>query len=125
AELTDRSVDPDRRAWHLATAAVGPDESVAVELEQSAARAQARGGLTAAAAFLHRSVALSGDPTQRVRRALAAAQASLHAGMYEGALELLAVAEASTPDELQAAHVELLRGQIAFASSMGPTAAPL
>jgi DNA-binding CsgD family transcriptional regulator len=125
AEATDRSVDSDRRAWHLATAAAGPDESVAAALEQSAGRAQARGGLAAAAAFLHRSVVLSGDPTQRVRRALAAAQASLHAGMFEDALELLAIAEASTPDELQAAHVELLRGQIAFASGMGPGAPPL
>jgi DNA-binding NarL/FixJ family response regulator len=125
AEATDRSVDPDRRAWHLATAAAGPNESVAVELEQSASRAQARGGLAAAAAFLHRSVALSGDPKQRVRRALAAAQASLHAGIFEGALELLALAEASTPDERQMAQVELLRGQIAFASSMGTTAPPL
>jgi DNA-binding CsgD family transcriptional regulator/tetratricopeptide (TPR) repeat protein len=125
AEATDRSVDSDRRAWHLATAAAGPDESVAAALEQSAGRAQARGGLAAAAAFLHRSVVLSGDPTQRVRRALAAAQASLHAGMFEDALELLAIAEASTPDELQAAHVELLRGQTAFASGMGPAAPPL
>ena len=125
AEATDRSVDPDRRAWHLATAAAGPNEPVAAALEQSAGRAQARGGLAAAAAFLHRSVVLSGDPEQRVRRALAAAQASLHAGIFEGALELLALAEASTPDELQAAHVELLRGQIAFASSMGTTAPPL
>src|SRR3954466_2347541 len=125
AEATDRTVDPDRRAWHLATAAAGPDEPVAAELEQSAGRAQARGGLAAAAAFLHRSVVLSGDPEQRVRRALAAAQASLDAGMFEGALELLALAEASTPDELQAAQVELLRGQIAFASRMGPTAPPL
>src|SRR3954466_2941050 len=125
AEATDHSVDPDRRAWHLATAAAGPNEPVAAALEQSARPAQARGGLAAAAAFLHRSVVLSGDPEQRVRRALAAAQASLHAGMFEGALELLALAEAATPDELQAAHVELLRGQIAFASSMGPTAPPL
>jgi DNA-binding CsgD family transcriptional regulator/tetratricopeptide (TPR) repeat protein len=125
AEATDRTVDPDRRAWHLATAAAGPDESVAAALEQSAGRAQARGGLAAAAAFLHRSVVLSGDPTQRVRRALAAAQASLHAGMFDGALELLALVQTSTPDELQAAHVELLRGQIAFASRMGPTAPPL
>src|SRR3954453_9399586 len=93
AEATDRSVAPDRRAWPLATAAVGPDEPVAAELEQSAGRAQARGGLAAAAAFLHRSVVLSGDPEQRVRRALAAAQASLDAGMFEGALELLALAE--------------------------------
>jgi DNA-binding CsgD family transcriptional regulator len=125
AEATDRTVDPDRRAWHLATAAPGPDESVAAALEQSAGRAQARGGLAAAAAFLHRSVVLSGDPEQRVRRALAAAQASLDAGMFEEALKLLALAEASTPDELQAAHLELLRGQIAFASRMGPTAPSL
>lgn len=125
AEATDRSADPDRRAWHLATAAAGPNEPVAAALEQSASRAQARGGLAAAAAFLHRSVVLSGDPKERVRRGLAAAQASLHAGIIEGALELLALAEASTPDELQMAHVELLRGQIAFASSMGTTAPTL
>jgi DNA-binding NarL/FixJ family response regulator len=125
AEATDRSVDPDRRAWHLATAAAGPNEPVAAELEQSAARAQARGGLAAAAAFLHRAVALSGDPEQRVRRALAAAQASLHAGIFDGAVELLALAEAATPDELQMAHVELLRGQVAFASNLGTTAPPL
>src|SRR5947209_897431 len=122
AEATDGSVEPDRRAWHLATAAAGPDEPIAAALEESAGRAQARGGLAAAAAFLHRSVVLSADPKQRVRRALAAAQASLDAGMFEGALDLLASVEASTPDELQAAHAELLRGQIAFASSMGTTA---
>src|SRR4051812_44607355 len=125
AEATDGSVEPDRRAWHLATASAGPDESVAAALEQSAGRAQARGGLAAAAAFLHRSVVLTSDPTQRVRRALAAAQASLHAGSFEGALALLASAEASSPDELHVAHVELLRGQIAFASRMGSAAPPL
>src|SRR5215217_3734671 len=125
AEATDRSVDPDRRAWHLATAAAGPNEPVAAALEQSASRAQARGGLAAASAFLHRSVVLSGDPKQRVRRALAAAQASLHAGMFEGALELVALAETSTSDELQQARAELLRGQIAFASSMGSAAPAL
>src|SRR3954463_4123219 len=101
AEATDGSADPDRRAWHLATAAAGPNESIAAALEQSAGRAQARGGLAAAAAVLHRSVVLGGEPKQRVRRALAAAEASLHAGMFEGALELLALAEASTPDERQ------------------------
>ena len=125
AEATDGNVDPDRRAWHLATAAAGPDEPVAEALEQSASRAQARGGPAAAAAFLHRSVVLSGDPKQRVRRALAAAQASLHAGIYESGLELLAVVEGSTPDELQQAQVELLRGQIAFASNLGSAAPPL
>jgi DNA-binding NarL/FixJ family response regulator len=125
AHATDRNVDPDRRAWHLASAAAGPDEGVAEELERSAGRAQERGGLAAAAAFMHRSVVLSGDSAQRVRRALAAARASLHAGEFDGALRLLATAEAGTLDELQMAHVELLRGQIAFASSMGTTAPPL
>src|SRR3954465_6244355 len=85
AEATDRSVDPDRRAWHPPTGAGGPEEPVAADLEQSAGRAQARGGLAAAAAFLHRSVVLSGDPEQRVRRARAAAQPSLPAAPSEGA----------------------------------------
>jgi DNA-binding CsgD family transcriptional regulator len=125
AEVTDSSVDPDRRAWHHASAAPGPDESIATALEQSAGRAQSRGGLAAAAAFLHRAVVLSEDPAQRARRALAASQANLDAGFFDAALELVALAEASTADELRIAHVALLKGQIAFASSLGPTAPPL
>jgi hypothetical protein len=74
AEATDPEVDPDRRAWHRAQAAATPDEDVAAELEHSAARAQARGGFAAAAAFLERAVALSPEPSRREQRALAAAQ---------------------------------------------------
>ncbi len=125
AEVTDPAVDPDRRAWHRAQAAAGPDEEVAAELEQSAGRAQRRGGLAAAAAFLERSAGLTLDPARRAQRALAAAQAEHQAGALDAALGLLAMAQAGPLDELQRARGELLRAQIAFASSHGRDAAPL
>ena len=122
AEVTDRQADPDRRAWHLAAAASAPDEEVASELESSAGRAQARGGLAAAAAFLQRSVALTGDSARRVDRALAAARAKLYAGAFDAALRMVVVAEAGAPDDLQRARAELLRGQIASATGAGSEA---
>ena len=125
AEVTDRDRDPDRRAWHLAAAAPGPDEQVAAELERSAGRAQARGGVAAAAAFLQRAVELTAEPAPRVARGLAAAQASLQAGAFEAAAELLGIAAGGPLDELQHALIDLLRGQIAFASSGGGDAPAL
>jgi DNA-binding CsgD family transcriptional regulator len=116
AEATDPELDPDRRAWHWALAAPGPDEDVAAELERSAGRAQARGGVAAAAAFLQRAVALTVDPTRWAERSLAAAQASFQAGAFDAALGLLAAAEAGPLDEFQRARVDLLRGNVAFAS---------
>jgi DNA-binding CsgD family transcriptional regulator/tetratricopeptide (TPR) repeat protein len=114
--VTDKQVDPDRRAWHMASAAVGLDESVAEELELSAGRAQARGGLVAAAAFLQRSVALTEQVPLRVRRALSAAQVSLHAGEFDLVERMVTVVEAGTREETQRARALLLRGQMAFAS---------
>ena len=125
AEVTDSHVDPDRRAWHRAQAAPGPDEEVAAELEQSAGRAQARGGLAAAAAFLERSVLLTADPARYAERTLAAAQANLQAGAFDKALQLLATAESEPLDEFAGARVDLLRGQIAFATGLGSDAPPL
>jgi DNA-binding CsgD family transcriptional regulator len=122
AEVTDPIADPDRRAWHRAQAAAGPDEDVAAELERSAGRAQARGGLAAAAAFLERAVLLTADPARHAERTLAAAQASMQAGAFGKALELLAMAEAGPLDEFASARADLLRGQIVFASSLGSDA---
>ena len=119
AQVTDRNVDPDRRAWHLAAAAAGPDEDVARELELSAGRAKARGGQAAAAAFLQRAVALTGDPARRAGRALEAAQASLGAGAFDVARRLLAIAEAGPLDELGRARIDLLRAEIVFAQRRG------
>ena len=87
ADATDPKVDPDRRAWHLAQATAGFDEDVASELERSAGRAQARGGLAAAAAFLESAAVLTPEPARRARRALAAAQAKHQAGAFDAALD--------------------------------------
>jgi DNA-binding CsgD family transcriptional regulator len=125
AEATDPQLDPDRRAWHRAHAATGPDEAVAVELEQSASRAAARGGIAAAAAFLGRATELTPDPARRGQRALTGAHASFESGAPETALELLTVAEMCPLDELQRARLARLRAQIAFARNRGHDAPPL
>ena len=114
AEATDPELDPDRRAWHWAHATPGPDEDVAAELERSAGRAQARGGLAAAAAFLERAALLTPHPDRRAQRLLAAARAKRDAGALEEALGLLVAVEAGPLDALSAAEVEHLRGQIAL-----------
>jgi DNA-binding CsgD family transcriptional regulator len=125
AEATDARTDPDRRAWHRAHAAPGPDEAVADELERSAARAQSRGGVAAAAAFLQRAVALTANRERRAERALAAADANFQAGAFDAALGLVSTADAGPLDEFQRARAELLRGRIAFASGLTSEAPPL
>jgi DNA-binding CsgD family transcriptional regulator len=122
AEVTDPDIDPDRRAWHRAQAAARADEDIAAELERSAGRAQARGGFSAAAAFLERATGLTPDPARRGARALAAARAKFDAAMPGQADELLAIAEMSPIDELQRARADVLRGQIAFARRCGSEA---
>ncbi len=125
AEATDAGTDPDRRAWHAAQATAGLDEDVAAELERSAARARARGGLAADAAFHERAAELTPEPGRRAQRALAAAQSKHRAGAEDVALRLLAMAEAGPLDELEQAHAQLLRAHITFAMTRGRDAPPL
>jgi DNA-binding CsgD family transcriptional regulator len=124
-EVTDPQSDPDRRAWHRAQATTGPDEHVAQELEGAAGRAQARGGLAAAAAFLERAAMLTPDPARRVQRLLAAARTKRDAGELDAALGLLVAIEAVPLDALQTAELEHLRGQIALEQRRGDDAARL
>ncbi len=125
AEVTDPQIDPDRRAWHRAHAAPGPDEDVAAELERAAGRAQARGGLAAVAAFLERAAQLTLDPVRRAERLLVAARAKRDAGALDPALGLLVAVEAGPLDALRTAEVERLRGQIALVQRRGSDAARL
>jgi DNA-binding CsgD family transcriptional regulator len=125
AQATDGDADPDRRAWHLAHATAGLDEDVAAELERSAGRARARGGMAAGAAFYERAVELTPDPRRRAQRALRAAKGKHLAGASEAALRLLAVAQAGPLDELDQARAQLLHAQITFATTRGRDAPPL
>jgi DNA-binding CsgD family transcriptional regulator len=125
AAATDPDLDPDRRAWHLAYATLAPDEAVAVELQRSADRARARGGLAAAAAFLERAARLTPEPARRAQRELTAAQAKHDAGAPDQALALLGAAEEGPLNELQRARLERLRAQLAFALRRGSDAPPL
>ncbi len=125
AEATDAALEPDRRAWHRAQATTDPDEDVAAELERSADRAQARGGLAAAAAFLGRAAGLTIDPARRAERTLAAAQVTLEAGAFDAAVGLLAAAEAGRLDELGRARIDLLRAEVAYSQNRGSDAPPL
>lgn len=114
AEVTDPAADPDRRAWHRAQATAAPDDDVAADLERSASRAQARGGVVATAAFLERAAELSLDPARRLRRILAAARTHLDAGAADRAADLLRTTEGTVLDEFRQAEADLLRGRIAF-----------
>ena len=114
AAVSDPERDPDRRAWHLAAAAVGPDEDVAAELECSADRARDRGGWSAAAASLRRAAALTPDKERRAVRQLHAAHAELVAGSPAVAAELLEQATPALADPGRRAEAMRLRAWTRF-----------
>ena len=115
ADVTDPELEPDRKAWHRAQATAAPDEEVAGELERTAERAQRRGGLASAAAFLEQAAALTPDPAIRSERRLRAAELKQEAGAFDDALALLGLADSGPLDELQAARADRVRARIAVA----------
>ncbi|WP_112267291.1 helix-turn-helix transcriptional regulator [Lentzea terrae] len=125
ADVTDPAIDPDRRAWHRAQGTTSPDEEVAADLSNTASRAQARGGLLAAAAFLEQAAVLTPEPGRRADRELAAARAKRDAGALDASLRLLSAVEAGPPDDRRSAEIEHLRGHIAFDQRRVAEAAPL
>jgi DNA-binding CsgD family transcriptional regulator len=125
AEACDPEADADRRAWHLALATPAPDEDVASELERAAGRAQTRGGLAAAAAFLERATALTPSPERRAERLLAAAELKLMSGAATTAARLLGDAETGPLDAIQRARAHLIRGRAAVGSKDGREAPAL
>ena len=119
AEVTNHETDPDRRAWQLAAAAIGPDRAVSDELERSAGRAKKRGGVAAAAAFLERAAHLTPDPVIQALRCLHAAEAYLEAGTQEEAHKLLKNASRRLDDPVARAQAMRLDAAIRFAEGRG------
>ncbi|GGT02294.1 helix-turn-helix transcriptional regulator [Streptomyces chromofuscus] len=125
AAATDPVLDPDRRAWHAAQAAEGPDEEAAAGLEQAADRARQRGGMAAEAVLLERAADVTPDSWARGRRALAAAEAHLSAASPDSATELATRAELCPLSPMDHARLTRLRARILFARSRSDEAAPL
>jgi len=123
AALPDRDVD--RRAWHLAAAAAGPDETASVALEQAGARGRDRGAYATAAAAFERAGRLTAQGERRARLWRDAAEAGWLAGYTERAVALLGEArevaagpgttagETNPDDPAMLAGIDELAGQIA------------
>jgi ATP/maltotriose-dependent transcriptional regulator MalT len=105
-------VDPARRAWHLATAAVEPDEQVAASLEAAGHEARLRGGQLAAGQAFERAAQLSVDPTAKARRLLEAATDLAGAGRPDHAMGLVDAAAALRPEGDLATQTVRVRGRL-------------
>jgi DNA-binding CsgD family transcriptional regulator len=115
ARATDPQVAADLAAWHRAEAAIGPDESIAGELERAADRARERGGWAATARFLIRAATLTPDADERFRRVLTAAEAETTAGACVSAQTLLDSVAGQLDDPVRHAAALRVQGTIRYA----------
>lgn len=106
--------DADLRAWHLAAAATGPDESTAAALEDTADRARQRSGYYGAVAAYERAAGLSTDAAARTRRLVLAAETAGETGLLDLSRRLAERAAAQTTDPLLGARLDLVRGAAEF-----------
>jgi DNA-binding CsgD family transcriptional regulator len=90
AEALDAPGHADRRAWHRAAAAAGPDEEIAAALEHAAGQVRERGGGTGALAWYRRAAELSTDLAAKARRLTLAAEAATGSGDLDQAAALAA-----------------------------------
>jgi DNA-binding CsgD family transcriptional regulator len=125
AQVTDGQRDADNRAWHRACSTVAHDETIAVELEQSAERARARGGLLGAAALLERAAALTPESARRADRTLVAASTKRDAGALNASVRLLDSIDEGHRSGRRAALIQRLRGRVAFDQGHAHEASPL
>lgn len=114
AAVMDADRDPDRKALHMALGAVGPDETLAVDLEQSAIHARSRGGYIAESSFLVRAASLTPDAQRRAGRLLSAAHAAFMAGNASYSESLLNQARPNLVDPIEIAQAQRLDGDLRY-----------
>jgi DNA-binding CsgD family transcriptional regulator len=112
ADALDDEKDRDRRAWHRAKAATGPDDTIATELAHVGNRASERGGHVGATAAYERAAELTSDEDARAVLLADAAQAAWLAGQPDKARELLDRAAPVSTDAPLRARIAHLRGTI-------------
>lgn len=108
--LPDRDVD--RRAWHLASAALGPDDAASAALEQAGVRARERSAYTVSATALERAARLAPEEERRARLLYAAADAAWLAGLGDRTVGLLDEARQRTASSALAARIDHLQGHV-------------
>ena len=122
-QASDPHHEADRRVWHRAAAAAGPDEHLAADIESAARRARDRGGWPATVALMRHSVALTPDPAMRARREVALARAELVIGHSRIAREIAEDALTQLTDSRSRGEAKVVIGDALYDQGRDPEAA--